>query len=303
MASDNGPRSREVDKFWNRTVGRLETLQVFPCRRQQVSFTGRALLAVVESHPGRCWRGMSKIPTSPAHSFSRVPSTSVNQLLQTMAGGCTLAQFVELLNNSKLDKDMHVTAGVPLLHFMAGHGRVELVGELLRRKASLDAAGGGLTPLHFAVSRDRSECANGEDERRAETIALLVRAGVDVNKREQRGWTALKFAVRFRLLACVTKLLDMGASPDVPDVEGFACLHNSAGSVELTRTLLPYVRAIDQQNNRGQTALVVSLVQSDFASALLLIEHGANPNTVDVDGELIVWPRGLLSFVRWVFYS
>lgn len=202
------------------------------------------------------------------------------------AGPTNLAQFVRFLDRGVLSENA-VISGVPLLHFMAGHARDDLVTELIRRGASVNKTQQGLTPLHFAVSRDHTQCAPGGQERRVAIIRALVRdASCPVNAQELRGWTALKFAVRFRLEQCVQELLSLGANADLQDSEGFAPLHNAVGSLGILRALLPHVQKIDALNNRNQTALIIALVNRDVDAAELLLSCQSNPNVVDMDGEL-----------------
>ena len=197
-----------------------------------------------------------------------------------------LATFVRFLDRKVLSENA-IISGVPLLHFMAGHARDDLVKELVRRGAPSTNTQQGLTPLHFAVSRDSSQCSPDDQVRRVTIIRVLVKEGrCQVNAQELRGWTALKFAVRFRLLPCVKELLVLGANADLQDREGFAPLHNAIGAAEpILKALLPCVRHVDALNHRKQTALIIALLNRDVESAELLLGHKSNPNVVDTEGE------------------
>ncbi|XP_065186745.1 ankyrin-3-like [Sycon ciliatum] len=218
-----------------------------------------------------------------ANAFVSAPALS-----PTGPGGSSqaadLKQFVQFLDRKMLTENACI-GGVPLLHFMAGHARDDLVRELLRRGASVATTQQGLTPLHFAVSRDHTQCPPGDQERRVNIIRALVKeARCQVNAQELRGWTALKFAVRFRLNLCVQELINHGANADLQDQEGFAPLHNAIGAVLILRTLLPHVRHVDSLNHRKQTALIIALVNRDLESAELLLSANTNMNIVDMEG-------------------
>jgi ankyrin repeat protein len=77
-----------------------------------------------------------------------------------------------------------------------------------------------------------------------ETIARLVAAGADVNARDERGNTPLKYASAEPVLGAVQKLIELGADVNLRDDRGFTPLHCVAAhgfyaeAVEMAEALL-----------------------------------------------------------------
>lgn len=101
---------------------------------------------------------------------------------------------------------------------------------------------GGTTGLHVAASTGNLQI-----------IAILYKAGADINQRDNVGSTALENAAERDHLEALKLLLDMKAKVDV-------------------------------ENKNGMTALMYAAKTGDVDAVRVLLAHGANPNKLDYTG-------------------
>ena len=116
-------------------------------------------------------------------------------------------------------------------------------------------------------------------ERHAETVAVLLAAGADVNKRNRFGRTALMFAALYGDARIVKALLDRGADVNVvPDDEtGRPALAAAAmnGHLEVVRLLLDKGAETSIRDREGTTALGWARRGGFTAVSDLLASRGA----------------------------
>lgn len=161
-----------------------------------------------------------------------------------------------------------------------------------------------------------SAAARGE----LDIVKLLLSRGVDVNVKDNRGYTALAHALEARypeveeallnspkidpnvggllgrpiLLAYVwrdnqkatERLLALGADVKLVDKDGDTALHGAAetGNVEIMRMLLDKGADPNAKNKEGGTPLMWAAVFGNDDAARLLLSRGANPSLKDNDG-------------------
>ena len=102
-------------------------------------------------------------------------------------------------------------AGDTLLHVAAAAHRPEIVRELIRRGASVEARNRrGAAPLHYAADGNPTS-PRWKPVAQAATIVGLIAAGADPNAVDKNGVTALHRAVRTRCAQAVGTLLQCGA--------------------------------------------------------------------------------------------
>ena len=101
---------------------------------------------------------------------------------------------------------------------------------------------GGTTGMHIAA-------ASGN----LQIIAILYKAGADVNQHDNLGSTPLDYATERDHLDAAKLLLDMKAN-------------------------------INDQNKNGMTALMFAAKTGDIELVRALLDHGANPNMLDYTG-------------------
>ena len=225
--------------------------------------------------------------------------------------------------------------GFTALHRAAQFDRVELVRALLDAGANVNYAGKwGSTPLMCAKSAvvarmlleagaepNAATIPNGHGIRAGgtalmeaaqrgdtESVALLLKYGADMERRNVEGHTALILAARngpnatTRLLidaganvglreaallgdAALTKaLLDAGADLNPEDTANALRHAAVSGQTETLALLLDSGAPVDSADKNGKTALMQAALYGQFPALRLLLERGANPNMTDNGG-------------------
>ena len=128
------------------------------------------------------------------------------------------------------------------------------------------------------------------------TAALLLRAGADVNARDQDGSTALMLA---RTPPMVKFLLAHGAEVDLRNKNGDTALLRDAGSDRgIVNALIAGGADVNAKDKRGRTALIIAVsYSSDDAAdrkstadlAKALTTAGAAVNARDDQGKTALW--------------
>jgi ankyrin repeat protein len=136
----------------------------------------------------------------------------------------------------------------------------------------------GLTPLHWAASQ-------GD----VLVVVQLLEAGADVNKQDRRGSTALYMACTAGSTTCSEALIGAGANLSLCEtVHGYHPIHAAAerGRPELLSLLLSNGASVDgSQNQYKTTPLSRAVVFDKVENCKYLIEHGANINHFDWEGD------------------
>jgi len=105
-----------------------------------------------------------------------------------------------------------------------------------------------------------------------------------INTRDSgSGETALSIVVRNRDLAWIRFLLAKGANPGIADKEGMTPLMHATllGYAEGADALLDNSAAVDQDNSRGETALILAVQRRNTTLVRMLIARKANPDRAD----------------------
>ncbi|KAK9442279.1 Ankyrin repeat-containing domain protein [Metarhizium brunneum] len=139
------------------------------------------------------------------------------------------------------------------------------------------------TPLHLAAENGYGDIAEA-----------LILAGTNLDAEDHEGCTALYTACYFGKLYVVQALLKSEEAKYRADVRkraairGWAPLHAAHDNADITKLLLEANAEVDcQARNDGLTALAMAVFE-DYDVAKLLLQHKANPNVADVDGETSV---------------
>jgi ankyrin repeat protein len=91
----------------------------------------------------------------------------------------------------------------------------------------------------------------------AETVEILLRAGAEVNVKDQDGLTGLYWAARFGFPGVIETLLDARAEVDVKDKDGLTGLYWAAlfGFAEIVENLLSAGAEVNIRDKEGLAAL------------------------------------------------
>jgi ankyrin repeat protein len=109
--------------------------------------------------------------------------------------------------------------------------------------------------------------------------------------RDNHGTTALHFACEFNFADIVKMLVSNGASHKIQNDAGLFALHTAAkkGRQSLEILLaLPDCIAIDTRDTEGLSALLIACLHGNDAAASALLEKGADPLVVDLEGMGVV---------------
>ncbi len=100
------------------------------------------------------------------------------------------------------------------------------------------------------------------------------------------GKTALFFAARHGNAAVATRLLELGADPEVRSFAGRLSIHYAAqyDHVEVAKLLMQYGASVDPKDNDGLTPLHMAASNRAVNMIEVLLERGANPNSVNSYG-------------------
>lgn len=161
------------------------------------------------------------------------------------------------------------------LHIAARFGLLGLTQRYISCGTNVDVLDeDGWTSLHYACDRYGENIG----------VHLLVQHGANVNALTSVGQTPLSILCAGSGSASLAQyLLDRGAKPEVPDEDGWTCLHYCAGNrnLELCRILLGRSTVnINAKDKEGDTPLHWMFQSPNASSDLvkLFLDHGADVN-------------------------
>ena len=135
------------------------------------------------------------------------------------------------------------------------------------------------------------EDENTMDNIHSDIIQALVARGLDVNKPDEEGKTALFYAVKASSLHGVEALIKNGSNVNAQDNADKTVLHDLYGvGTDVIKLLLERGAAIDSKDNNGKTPLHRIFLRQDTFSrmdverAQFLVSQGANVNVCDARG-------------------
>ena len=94
-----------------------------------------------------------------------------------------------------------------------------------------------------------------EKQKQFEMMNILIEKEVDVNAKDNEGWTALIYAVYKGDLNVVEFYLDNGADMNVQDINGNTALMVARQKPKIMKAIIKKGADVSIKNNRGQTAL------------------------------------------------
>lgn len=183
-----------------------------------------------------------------------------------------LARMEAEINGLDLNQQ-HATAGTALM-FAAGQGNLEGVRLFLRNGADPNVSHHQvqLTALHLA-------CGGGH----IEICKELIAKSVDLEAKDNQGWTALMFCAQEGRQNCLELLVENGANVNAADFAGRTSLMQAArcGFPHIAKSLI--VAGADVHAASGwANALIIAATSGHSEVGELLLEHGAMLDEVDM---------------------
>ena len=168
------------------------------------------------------------------------------------------------------------------LMIAAERGQMKLVTFLIEHGANLDRRDkDDQTALHYAVCGFDVSC---------EILSYLIENGAEVNAFTRRdNCTPLMLACKYGHLNAVTSLIEHGAEVNLQDAFGntavYYALNYSDGSPEVLSRLMRDRAAVNNACRRDNcTPLMMACQYGHMNAVTFLIEHGANMDLQDEDG-------------------
>lgn len=132
------------------------------------------------------------------------------------------------------------------------------------------------------------DLTNAGEHDKLDVIQSALKEGIDINRLDSQGWTALAAAAEFGSAATVEFLLDHGANINRKNAKGETALFQARGSLETANVLVERGIDINATDFYGHVALNSALTSRESEAHMQVIEFlllkGANPNVKDEEG-------------------
>ncbi|XP_037319643.2 ankyrin-3-like isoform X2 [Pungitius pungitius] len=199
--------------------------------------------------------------------------TDVNACYLRSARAGNLEKALDYLKNG-VDINICNQNGLNALHLASKEGHVEVVAELIKRGANVDASTKqkGNTALHIASLAGQTD-----------VVKELVTHSANVNAQSQNGFTPLYMAAQENHMDVVQFLLDHGSSQSIATEDGFTPL-----AVALQQGHDQVVSLLLENDTKGKVrlpALHIAARKDDTKAAALLLQSDHN---ADVESKMMV---------------
>lgn len=188
-------------------------------------------------------------------------------------------------------------------------GKAEQV-ELWFEKNADRISGKGSKSLFTAKDKDGWTaliCAAANNDHKSSE--LLIKAGAEVNVKDNLGWTPLMYAADVKLgVEMVSLLLDNGADPNIRNNDGDTPLiravsgnYNATSRIATIKLLVEKGADIHAIDAKGRSALIIAVVNGNAEIISFLLSKGAILESVDQEGKTpLMWAatKGNLEIVK-----
>ncbi|XP_063749381.1 ankyrin-3 isoform X15 [Eleginops maclovinus] len=208
-----------------------------------------------------------------AHRKKKGKKTDINACYLRSARAGNLEKALDYLKNG-VDINICNQNGLNALHLASKEGHVEVVAELIKHGANVDAATKqkGNTALHIASLAGQTD-----------VVKELVTHNANVNAQSQNGFTPLYMAAQENHMDVVQFLLDHGSSQSIATEDGFTPL-----AVALQQGHDQVVSLLLENDTKGKVrlpALHIAARKDDTKAAALLLQ---NDHNADVESKMMV---------------
>lgn len=133
-----------------------------------------------------------------------------------------------------------------------------------------------------------------------EAAMLFIDAGVNLETRNEQGWTAIMVAAFHGQAALVDAFAVRGADVHARDMGGNTALHWAAfsGHEQAVQILIQHHAEINPRNDGGSTPLMLAVLHRHLSVVLLLIARGADLNAVNREGMSALHKAASMGFVE-----
>ncbi len=153
-----------------------------------------------------------------------------------------------------------------------------------------------LAAKHQKIPHDENQLTNKIDTERLFTavkkrdcgqVRLCINNGVDINKKDEYGWTALMHAVDSANPKIVKLLIDFGADVNIKGNDGQTALMNAIFMKEkgISKTLIERGADVNLKDNQGKTALMIAALSDAREIGEFLILKDADIDATDNSGK------------------
>ena len=124
------------------------------------------------------------------------------------------------------------------------------------------------------------DASNIGDEKK---VKELLETDININIKDDDGYTALTHAVYGGYLKCVKLLIKKGANVNIKDNNGYTALMEATthGYIEIVKFLLENDADPNIRDNKGYTALMVAADTVNPEIVKILLENGSDPNIIN----------------------
>lgn len=145
------------------------------------------------------------------------------------------------------------------------------------KRLEIQRLGFGFSPQDFLKAIDNDS---------KDAVHVFISCGIDLEVKDERGWTALMIAVANGNEALTTLLIRCGARLIARDVNGFTPLHWAAfnGMSKVVEMLIAKEADVNSQSKFGWTPLMQACTRGHLQICSILLASGAKVGLANSDG-------------------